>query len=136
MRISGICHYLYQFSFFSACPKLGPSFPKQSQMFIKIIMVYTHLINSMVTQPLFPNGYSYGNRLHSSTEIKKISIFYHQLIKAYFFLGLVAVILYWYSGNQNIVWLLFTPSDQYEEHVSCWPDDNDVFFELYRYTRS
>jgi len=26
-------------------------------------------------------------------------------------------------------------SDQKEEHVSCWPDDNDVFFELDRYTR-
>ena len=43
-------------------------------------MVYTitHLINSMVTQRLLPIGYSYENRLHSSTEIKKISIFYHQ----------------------------------------------------------
>jgi hypothetical protein len=41
-------------------------------------MVYTitHLINSMVTQRLLPIGYSYGKRLHSSTEIKKISIFY------------------------------------------------------------
>ena len=85
MHISGICHYLSQVSFFVPVPKQGPSFPKQSQMFIKIIMVYTHLINSMVTQHLFPNGYSYRNRLHSSTEIKKISIFYHQLIKAYFF---------------------------------------------------
>ena len=28
-----------------------------------------------------------------------------------------------------------TPSDQKEEHVSCWPDDNDVFFELNSYTR-
>ena len=25
--------------------------------------------------------------------------------------------------------------DQKEEHVSCWPDDNDVFFELNSYTR-
>jgi hypothetical protein len=35
-------------------PKLEPSFPKQSQIVIKIIMVYTitHLINSMVTQRL------------------------------------------------------------------------------------
>jgi hypothetical protein len=43
-------------------------------------MVYTitHLINSMVTQRLLPIGYSYGKRLHSSTEIKKISIFYQK----------------------------------------------------------
>jgi len=78
MHISGSFHYLYQFSLFCACPKLGPAFPKQSQIFIKITMVYTHLINSMVTQHLLPIGYFYGNRLHSSTEIKKISIFYHQ----------------------------------------------------------
>jgi hypothetical protein len=26
-----------------------------------------------------------------------------------------------------------TPSDQKEEHVSCWPDDNDVFFEQKEY---
>jgi hypothetical protein len=80
MHISGSFHYLYQFSFFCACHKLEPSFPKQSQIVIKIIMVYTitHLINSMVTQRLLPIGYSYGKRLHSSTEIKKISIFYHQ----------------------------------------------------------
>ena len=79
MHISGSFHYLYQFSFFCACHKLEPSFPKQSQIVIKIIMVYTitHLINSMVTR-LLPIGYSYGNRIHSSTEIKKISIFYHQ----------------------------------------------------------
>ena len=78
MHISGSFHYLYQFSFFCACHKLEPAFPKQSQFFIKIIIVYTHLINSMVTQRLLPIEYSYGNRLHSSTEIKKISIFYHQ----------------------------------------------------------
>ena len=80
MHISGSFHYLYQFSFFCACHKLEPSFPKQSQIVIKIIMVYTitHLINSMVTQRLLPIGYSYGKRLHSSTEIKKISIFYQQ----------------------------------------------------------
>ena len=28
-----------------------------------------------------------------------------------------------------------TLSDQKEEHISCWPDDNDVFFELDRYKR-
>ena len=78
MHFSGSFHYLYQFRFLCTCHKLEPSFPKQSQIFIKIIMVYTHLINSMVTQRLLPIGYSYGNRLHSSTEIKKISIFYHQ----------------------------------------------------------
>ena len=78
MHISGSFHYLYQFSFFCARHKLEPSFPKQSQIFIKIIMVYTHLINSMVTQRLLPIEYSYGNRLHSSTEIKKRSIFYHK----------------------------------------------------------
>jgi hypothetical protein len=80
MHISGSFHYLYQLSFFCACHKLEPSFPKQSQIVIKIIMVYTitHLINSMVTQRLLPIGYSYGKRLHSSTEIKKISIFYQQ----------------------------------------------------------
>ena len=80
MHISGSFHYLYQFSFFCARHKLEPSFPKQSQIVIKIIMVYTitHLINSMVTQRLLPIGYSYGKRLHSSTEIIKISIFYHQ----------------------------------------------------------
>jgi hypothetical protein len=57
----------------------------------------------MVTR-LLPIGYSYGNRLHSSTEIKKISIFYHQQTdkSLLFFLGLVAMILYWHSGNQNI----------------------------------
>jgi hypothetical protein len=78
MHISGSFHYLHQFSFFCACHKLERSFPKQSQIVIEIIMVYTitHLINSMVTQRLLPIGYSYGNRLHSSTEIKKI--FYHQ----------------------------------------------------------
>ena len=67
------------FSFLCARHNLEPSFPKQSQIVIKIIMVYTitHLINSMVTR-LLPIGYSYGNRLYSSTEIKKISIFYHQ----------------------------------------------------------
>ena len=80
MHISGSFHYLHQFSFFCACHKLERSFPKQSQIVIEIIMVYTitHLINSMVTQHLLPIGYSYENRLHSSTEIKKISIFYHQ----------------------------------------------------------
>ena len=64
-------------AFFCACHKLEPSFPKQSQIVIKIIMVYmiTHLINSMVTQRLLPIGYSYGNRLHSSTEIKKYQYF-------------------------------------------------------------
>jgi hypothetical protein len=41
------------------------------QFFINTIMVYTHLINSMVTQRLLPIGYSYENRLHSNTEIKK-----------------------------------------------------------------
>jgi hypothetical protein len=58
----------------------------------------------MVTQRLLPIGYSYGNRLHSSTEIKKnINILSPtKLIKAYFFLGLVAMISYWHSGNQNI----------------------------------
>jgi hypothetical protein len=40
--------------FFCACPKLGPSFPKQSQIFIKIIMVYTHLINSWLHNIYFP----------------------------------------------------------------------------------
>ena len=29
----------------------------------------------------------------------------------------------------------WTLSDQKEEHISCWPDDNDVFFELDCYTR-
>ena len=72
MHISGIFHYLHKFSVFVVpVPKQGPSFPKQSQIFIKIIMVYSHLINSMVTQ-LLPIGYFYENRLHSSTEIKKI----------------------------------------------------------------
>ena len=89
MHISGSFHYLYQSSFFCACHKLEPSFPKQSQIVIKIIMVYmiTHLINSMVTQRLLPIGYSYGNRLHSRTEIKKnINILSPtKLIKAYFF---------------------------------------------------
>ena len=28
-----------------------------------------------------------------------------------------------------------TVSDQKEEHISFWPDDNDVFFELDRYTQ-
>jgi hypothetical protein len=49
MHISESFHYLYQSSFFCACHKLEPSFPKQSQIVIKIIMVYTitHLINSI-----------------------------------------------------------------------------------------
>jgi hypothetical protein len=47
------------------------------------------------------------------------------------------MILYWHSGNQNIERVIVvTPSDQKEEHVSCWPDDNDVFFEQNRYTQS
>ena len=79
-----LCTFLEVFIIYTSLaffvPKLEPSFPKQSQIVITIIMVYTitHLINSMVTQRLLPIGYSYGNRLHSSTEIKKISIFYHQ----------------------------------------------------------
>jgi hypothetical protein len=70
-----LCTFLEVFIIYTSLaffvPKLEPSFPKQSQIVIKIIMVYTitHLINSMVTQRLLPIGYSYENRLHSSTEI-------------------------------------------------------------------
>ena len=75
-----LCTFLEVFITYTSLAFFVPSFPKQSQIVVKIIMVYTitHLINSMVTQRLLPIGYSYGKRLHSSTEIKKISIFYHQ----------------------------------------------------------
>jgi hypothetical protein len=47
------------------------------------------VINSMVTQRLLPIGYSYENRLHSNTEIKKnINILSPtKLTKAYFFMS-------------------------------------------------
>jgi hypothetical protein len=38
---------------------------------------------------------------------------------------------------QYIKWVIVVnSSDQKEDQVSYWPDDNDVFFELNRYTRA
>jgi hypothetical protein len=59
----------------------------------------------MVTQHLLPIGYSYGNRLYIPV-LKFIKYQYFITNKTdkslFFLLGLVAMILYWYSGNQNI----------------------------------
>ena len=52
--------------FFQSTRHFGECLKK---MIFHTVMVYTHLINSMVTQHLLPIGYFYENRLHSSTEI-------------------------------------------------------------------
>ena len=78
MHISGSFHYLYQFSFFfCCCNKLESSFPKQSQIVIKIIMVYTitHLINSMVTQVYFPLDILMGINYIPVLKLKKYQYF-------------------------------------------------------------
>ena len=104
MHISGSFHYLHQFSFFCACHKLERSFPKQSQIVIEIIMVYTitHLINSMVTH-YFPFDILMGIDYIPVLKLRKYQYFItNKTDKKPIFLGLVAMILYWHSGNQNI----------------------------------
>jgi hypothetical protein len=91
--------------FVCACPKLGPSFPKQSQIFIKIIMVYTHLINSWLHNIYFPLDIFMRIDNIPVLKFKKYQYFItNKADKSLFFLCLVAMILYWYSGNQNIEW--------------------------------